>query len=395
MATRNPPASSSNSLRQDLIEKAHRIGTTVVGPAADAVDREARFPHESFAALRQERMLGAFIPQEFGGQGCSISDLAAICTTLGQYCASTAMVYAMHQIQIGCLVRHGQSAPFHRAMLSQLAEKEELLASATTEVGIGGDVRSSVCAVEVQGGRISLTKQAPVISYGAYADHILVTARRAPDAATSDQVIVLVQKADTRLEQTGTWDTMGMRGTCSLGYLLTATGSAEQVLPQPYAEISAQTMLPFSHIVWTSLWLGIATDAVNRARAYIRGEARKKPGTTPPGALRLAEVMAILQTMRATVEDGTREYERLMHDPEALSGIGFAIRMNNLKIAGSQLAVEIVGRALQVCGITGYRNDSKYSLTRHLRDAYGTGLMVANDRIYGHNASLLLVHKDE
>lgn len=395
MATRTPPAASPGSLRQDLIEKAHRIGATVVAPAADAVDREARFPHEAFAALRKERMLGAYIPREFGGQGCGISDLSAICTALGQYCASTAMVYAMHQIQIGCIVRHGQSSAFHRGMLARLAANEELIASATTEIGVGGDVRSSVCSVEREGDRFTLTKQAPVISYGAHADHILVTARRAADAAASDQVIVLVQKADTRLEQTGTWDTMGMRGTCSLGYLLTASGAVEQVLPQPYAEISAQTMLPFSHIVWTSLWLGIATDAVNRARAYIRGEARKKPGTTPPGALRLAEVMTVLQTMRATVEDSTREYERLMEDPEALSGIGFAIRMNNLKIAGSELAVEVVGRALQICGITGYRNDSKFSLTRHLRDAYGTGLMIANDRIYGHNASLLLVHKDE
>ena len=56
------------------------------------------------------------------------------------------------------------------------------MASATTEVGVGGDLRSSLCAVEVDGDRFRLTKKAPVISYGEAADDILVTCRKSPDA---------------------------------------------------------------------------------------------------------------------------------------------------------------------------------------------------------------------
>ena len=52
-----------------------------------------------------------------------------------------------------------------------------------------------------------------------------------------------------------------------------------QILPVPFADISAQTMLPVSHLLWSALWLGIATDAVARARAFVRAEARKKPGS--------------------------------------------------------------------------------------------------------------------
>jgi acyl-CoA dehydrogenase len=380
--------------RAELVALAHRIGGEVSAPASDAVDREARFPRESFAALRQEKLLSAFVPRELGGMGCSITDLSAVCEALGQYCASTAMVFAMHQIQVACLVRHGRSE-FFRDYLRELVAGQLLLASATTEAGIGGDVRSSLCAVEQDGGRFRLEKNAPVISYAEDADAILVTARRSPDAAASDQVITLIRKSDCTLEMTTGWDTLGMRGTCSLGYRLRADAPIEQIVPQPYAELSSQTMLPFSHIVWTSLWLGIATDAVNRARTFIRAEARKKPGVTPPGALRLAEVVSVLQTMRTNIGFSARDYEELMDNPEALTGIGFAIRMNNLKIASSQLVVEVVGQALLICGISGYRVDSKYSLTRHLRDAYGAALMINNDRIYGANASMLLVHKDE
>ena len=75
--------------------------------------------------------------------------------------------------------------------------------------------------------------------------------------------------------------------------------------------------------------------------------------------------------------------------------MGFALRMNALKTSASTLVVDIVGRAMTICGMAGYRNDSELSLTRQLRDAYGAALMVNNDRILGASAQMLLVHKGD
>ncbi len=381
--------------RSELVQSAWRIGAEIAGPAAASVDLEARFPREAFDALKRARLLGAMLPVELGGLGASYSEIAAICETLGQRCANTAMVYAMHQIQVACLLRHGVTDRSLREFLRELCERQLLLASATTETNVGGDVRTSLCALERDGDRFMLAKSAPVISYAQDADAIMVTARRAPDAASNDQVIVLCRKEDVTLEQISGWDTMGFRGTCSLGYKLRATGPLSAVVPEPYADISARTMLPTSHTLWTSLWLGLASDSVSRARAYIRAEARKKPGTVPPGALRLAELVARLQTLRATVHDAVRDYEQHLGSPDVLSSMAFALRMNNLKIAVSQLVIDIVAAAMQIIGITGYRRDSKYTVERHLRDAYGAALMINNDRIYGANATMLLVVKDD
>jgi acyl-CoA dehydrogenase len=261
---------------------------------------------------------------------------------------------------------------------------------------VGGDLRSSVCAVEVAGDRLHLVKKAPVISYGQEADQILITSRRAPDAASSDQVMVLAKRGDYKLEPMSTWDTLGFRGTCSLGFVLSTDGSAEQVLPVPFEDILSQTMHPVSHIVWSSLWLGIAADAVNRARAYVRGEARKNPNLPPMSSLRLAEVDIVLNGMRNNVNTVTADYYRLLQqdDEEAFKSFGFATRVNNLKLSSSQLVVDIVGRAMLICGINGYRNDSKFTLGRHLRDAYGAALMVNNDRILAHNATMLLALRE-
>jgi acyl-CoA dehydrogenase len=234
-----------------------------------------------------------------------------------------------------------------------------------------------------------------VISYGEESDAILVTARRTPQAPPSDQVIVVVPRDGVELRPQEAWDTLGMRGTCSRGYRLTAEGEMAQVIPLAYADVSAQTMLPVSHLVWSALWLGIATDALGRARAFIRAEVRKKPGEVPPAGGRLAGAAIELQSMRSNLMACLRRYEAAIGSEDRLSAISFAVDMNNLKLAASQSVVKIVCEAMLVCGLDGYRNDSPFSMGRHLRDAHSAAVMVNNDRILANNASLALVLRDD
>ena len=154
----------------------------VAAAHADKVDRDARFPGEAFEAARKARLLGLLVPTELGGDGGTVSDAAEACHALGRACASTGMVFAMHQIMVAILVRHGLASAWHRGMLRDIAANQWLLASSTTEGTGGGDLRASACAVQVDGARMSLAKNATVISYGAEADAIVTTARRAPDS---------------------------------------------------------------------------------------------------------------------------------------------------------------------------------------------------------------------
>jgi acyl-CoA dehydrogenase len=173
-----------------------------------------------------------------------------------------------------------------------------------------------------------------------------------------------------------------------------AEGEEGLVLDDPYAEISSQTMLPVSQLLRSSVWLGLATAATDRARRYVRAEARKKPGVTPPSAMRLAELMVQLQRMEELIDGVARRYDRQCDDLDALAGMGFAIAMNSLKVSSSLLVIEIVRRAMEICGMAGYRSDSPYSLGRILRDAHGAALMVNNDRINGNTAQMLLIQRE-
>jgi acyl-CoA dehydrogenase len=391
----NTSSSAEQEFKQ-LVEHVQQLGRDLIRPTAIAVDRDARFPTEAFAAFKACQLLSVYVPKTLGGMGLSITQVCKLCEILGGYCASTAMIFAMHQIQVACIVHHCEGADFFQQFLRNLVSEQYLLASATTELGVGGDLRSSQCAVQINGDSFTLEKQAPVISYGAQADFILVTCRKNSEAMPSDQVQVLVDRRAAKLDPISTWDTLGFRGTCSSGFHLQSAGHVQQIQPVPFADILARTMHPVSHLVWGSLWLGLAQDAVAIARGTVRAAARKNPATPPISALRLTEVDEQLYNMRANVQMTLDDYQQklLSNDKEAFEQFSYALGVNNLKLCSSELLVEIVSKTLMIVGIMGYKNDSPLSLGRHLRDAYGAALMVNNDRIRNHNSTMQIMIRD-
>lgn len=365
----------------------------VAAQFADEVDRDARPPREAIAAMREYGLLAAAVPVEYGGEGASVSELSAIATELGGACAATGMVFAMHQGQAMALWRHGGDAAGVRGMIDQVLGGA-LVASSTTEKGVGGDARRSTCAIEVSDeapGRVRVRKDAPVISYATEADAVFVTARRDLDAPPSDQRLLICDRQAIVLTQTSTWDTLGLRGTCSNGWILDAETTIDHVFRDDYATISAQTILPVSHVLWASVWLGIAASAAERARSAVRKQARAAVGTTPPGALRLAELLVELQGLADTVRHAAERFDAVAEDPDTLESTAYALAANALKIGASEKVTDIVTAALRIAGIAGYAANGPMSIARHLRDAHGAAVMVSNDRLLQNDAGLALM----
>ena len=382
-----------------LLDAVNEIGRDVARPNADSVDIEARFPVEAFDALKRVGALGAAVPREFGGTGCSVVELTQMTQSLSEQCASSGLILSMHHIQVGSISNHLGGCAKLKDYLARVVSEQRLIASATSEVGPSGNMRRSECAVErgVEGtSSFEVVKQATAISYGQFAEDVLLTARRTPDAAPNDQVAVLALQDGLAIDTKGSWNTLGMRGTCSPGGEVRVTGESWQILPEPFGDIATETMVPYSHITWAGCWLGIATDAVRKACQSVRASARKNAGRTPPAAINLVATMEKLNRMRAEVYTAAREQDELeTSDREALSSLGYAIRTNSLKLSASTQVVDIVSDALRICGIRAYANDSEFALGRHLRDAHSAALMINNDRIRATNAALLLVHKGD
>ena len=161
------------------------------------------------------------------------------------------------------------------------------------EVGIGGDMRTSICAVERDGdGASSSTRTL---------DHLLRRAGRRPPrhrrAARRTRRRTIrsscsCARRTTRSTQKGAWDTLGMRGTCSPPVQADSPRARTgQIFERrsPTSRARRWSRSPTSS--GRPCWLGIATAAVRRARAFVRSRRARSPARSPPTALRLAEVV--------------------------------------------------------------------------------------------------------
>lgn len=376
-----------------VLDSATTVVSRIAAECAEDVDHVSRFPEEALRALQQQRLMSLLVPAACSGPGQSLTQVASVCHALAQGCGSSAMIYAMHQIQVACVVAHGGGSDWHQGLLRRICDEQLLLGSVTSEAGTGGNIHASVCAVEVVDGRAVLEKDATTISYGARADALLITTRRGPDAAANDQVMVVALRDDYTLDRTSGWDALGMRGTQSEGFKLRFAGGPQQVLPTPFADIAGQTMLPVSHLLWTSVWLGIATDAVNRARAYLRQQVRGR-GNVSMMAHRLARSVGLLQLAQARLSQALRDYDTVFAATASRPlPLGFTADMNNLKTTVSELCLEAVQDAFMVCGINAYKNGSEFSLGRHVRDLMSAPVMINNDRMLESTGNLLLMQK--
>jgi acyl-CoA dehydrogenase len=379
------------SARQSDLTARARAAADVATSHAAAVDADARFPGEAFAELRKQRLLGIQVPQSLDGEGASIAEIADVCYILGQACSSTGLIYAMHQIKMGCIVRHFKNDPVHERILRHIVAEQLLMASSTTEGQAGGNVRSSEAAVEHDGAQITLERKATVISYAVEADGIVTTARRAADAPGNDQVLLVLLKADYTLERLQAWDTLGMRGTHSEGFTLRARAAAGQILPEPYERIHAQTMVPFAHLLWGSVWAGIAAAAAAKAQAFVRHVVRQANGQLPPGAAHFTQAVSTLRTLRGVLSASLRSYEAIMSDDKAIASLEFQAMITLTKVQVSELAVTTVLTSLRACGLAGYRNDTEFTIGRLLRDVLSAPIMISNDRILTNLATTSLM----
>ncbi len=360
--------------------------------ASAAVDEEGRFPAETFAALREHGLLGLLVPAAHDGPGGDLRQAAQHCQALSAACGSSGMILAMHHIQVACLVRHSAANGWHADFLRRVNAEQLLLASVTSEEGIGGGMRTSNCAIARDGDRFTLTKSGTAVSYGASADALLVTSRAHEGATQNDQVMTVIDKPGLTLERRSAWDAMGMRGTGTEAFLVTGRGDTAQVLPAPFAEIAAATMTPVSHILWAAIWTGIAGDAVARARAFLR--AKRKPGDTdlPHGALVLAEAVEQLQMAEARLRAALDRFD--WQTPVAPSFAGAAYD-NGLKTAVAEACLHVARECMTVCGFAGFARTGDFSVSRHVRDLTSAPLMIGNSRMREASARLLMAQRPE
>ncbi len=321
-----------------------------------------------------------------GGLGADVEELAEVARTLARGCGSTAMIWSMSQITLSCLLRHSQGSPAAQSVRDRAVAERWLIASVVSEKGAGGDIFRSEAALTRSGPEsFAVQKQAASVSYAEYADCFMVTARRSPSSPAGDQAVALVRRDQAIVKTTGTWNTLGMRGTCTLPLELCGEFDGAQLFTDSFRDIAAQTMTPLSCVLQASVWHGIAEEAVARAAQFTRRRMATSPQTDVSPAL--AEAHWRLRALKGQLAEAASLVNRAWRAGTQV-GADDLTTLNALKLGSSELAVEISHLALRCCGMAGYSEDGPFSVARLLRDLLSAPLMISNDRIKAANAVL-------
>lgn len=337
--------------------------------------------------MRRDRLVWAMAPPERGGYGLSLSETARITFLLGKASGSVGLIYAMHASQAFTLLRHAGDSAFLDNLTDRLIADQALVASGTSEKGVGGDVFGSLCAVEHKsGGMLQIVKESPNISYMDHAHVVLVTAMRTGLNDRKTQVLVACETSRMALRPGRDTRLMGMRGILNMPYGFTASFGAEAIFAEPYPAIAGRTMTPSIHVLWAAMWSGLAAQALARAKAYLA----KQPAQGEGVELMQVELSRLANrhyVMNALVREAAAAFDCAAAAKAAMDLSGTA-RIKRLKVVCSELLEEICQGALGLIGLPGYAEEGPFSLSEILRDALSARVMVSNNRLLLANAAI-------
>ena len=184
------------------------------------------------------------------------------------------------------------------------------------------------------------------------------------------------------------WDTLGMRGTCSSGFTLKGVGETRTSGAGSLRENSGAY-----DDAGRTLDLGCSMDRAGgcrrRARASFSPRCSSARQAINPRRLRLisCERRCRLRALEGIDRPALQRFEAIRTNESELDSLEFQTAMNLLKVNASEMATSTVMSAMQACGLSGYRNDGEFSVARHVRDVLSSSIMINNERILANAAT--------
>jgi len=335
----------------DVLE---RLCADKIAPLAAETDEASRFVHAQLGVLGEAGMMGANLPETYGGGGISAPALLRAVSIVAGACGSTASALTAHYLATDSILIGGTDAQ-REEWLTKAATGEALGAFALTEPTAGSDpadmktrARRTESGWHLQGAKC-------FISNGGVADFIVVYAVTDPQKAHRGISAFILPKGTPGLEAGSPEKTMGLKGghvftlnlDCTLpeSALLGEEGKgfriAMQVLDNGRIEVAAQC-------------LGLAGAAMNAAVAYAKDRVI--------GGIALSE----RQGIRWMIADmGLAFHSALLLSQEAARqrdlahrhGGRFSLASSMAKLGASEAAGKIADTALQLHGGYGYTRD--------------------------------------
>ena len=377
--------------QSELIAIAKRLATERFAPRAAHHDREASFPFDDYADLREAGFLGLCVPTRFGGLGADYETYCLVSEQIAQGAGATALTFNMHcltMMMMGVLADAMPMAPAARERHEKLraAKYREVIEegafygqphSEPVELGqtdnalqMGGR-RFGTTAKKVDGGYV-INGRKFFVSLSGSAPYFATPCILLSDAPWIERTLYLqVPKDAPGVSFPGEWDPMGMRGTVSRDMVLKDVFVPDdaEVLPPGGFGAMYNSFPQLSPLSFGATFLGLMQASYDGALAYLTGQMAGSPGLHTEAAVKghaLAEMMFTLEATRAL-------YYRAISE----AGIGatpeVVQRARAAHVTVQRSAVTVTQEAIRVCGGRGLLK--RYPLERYARDARASALM--------------------
>jgi alkylation response protein AidB-like acyl-CoA dehydrogenase len=302
--------------QRELIEKAEAFGPNFARRAA-GYDREASFPHENYAELRNAGFLGLCVPESFGGRGADFKTYSLVSATLGKHCGATALTFNMHACStlwpgalsddLDLTAAERAEHEEHRGVHFQRIVKDGAIYAQPFSEGsaaAAGRAPFGTTASRVDGGwRINGKKIFASLSGAAHYYGVLCTEAK-PELSMRDTLYMAVPAQAPGLSVVGDWDPLGMRATVSrtLVFKDVLVPDEAQMMPRG-VYFQAASRWPHMFTTLSPTYLGIAIAAYEFTVRYLRGEVEGTPPVKrrmyPTKQIAVAEMWMKLEQTRA------------------------------------------------------------------------------------------------
>jgi alkylation response protein AidB-like acyl-CoA dehydrogenase len=332
-----------------------------IEPYAAEWDREHRFPRETFAKLAELGLMGACIPEEYGGAGTDFVSYILVLEELSRADAGVGVTVAVHTSAVTLpLLTFGTDEQKSR-FVPPLARGEHLGAFALTEPEAGSDAGALRTRAEPNGDGWTITGAKQWITNGRYAGTFLTFARTDSETNGARGVSAFILDAD-QVRVTRDEEKLGLNSSVTNDIAIEgAVVGRDRLLHEENKgfRVAMQT-LDGGRIGIAAQAVGIAQAAYDVAREYAK--QRHTFGK------RIAEHQAIQQKL-ADMATEIQAARLLVYRAASLKDKGEGVTEAGAmaKLFASEVARRQTGEAIQVLG--GYGYTKEFPVERYYRDA--------------------------
>jgi alkylation response protein AidB-like acyl-CoA dehydrogenase len=359
--------------QREIQALAREFARQEIEPHAAEWDREHRFPRELFAKLAELGLMGACIPEEYGGAGADFLSYILVLEELSRADAGVGVTVAVHTSAVTLpLLAFGTDEQRSR-FVPPLARGEHLGAFALTEAEAGSDAGSLRTRAEPEGDGWRITGAKQWISNARYAGTFLLFARTDAETPGPRGVSAFILDAD-HVRVTRDEEKLGLNSSVTNDLVVEgAVVERDRLLHEENRgfHVAMQT-LDSGRIGIAAQALGIAQAAYDVAREY----AKERRTFGKP----IAEHQAIQHKLAdmSTEIDAAR---LLVYRAAALKDRGEPVTEAGAKakLFASETARRQTGEAIQILG--GYGYTKEFPVERYYRDAKVTEIYEGTSEI--------------